>query len=49
LAGISDAKLFCKNKQINLKNKPKIGNFNEKQAQHVLAGKFNKTNNQQQN
>jgi len=22
----SDAKIFCKNKQINLKNKPKIGN-----------------------
>jgi len=32
-----------------LKNKPKIGNLIEKQAQHALAGKFNKTKNQQEN
>jgi len=30
-------------------NKPKTGNFTEKQAQHALAGKFNKTKNQQEN
>ena len=40
---ISDARLFCKNKQVNLKNKPKTGNLTEKQAQHPLAWKFNKT------
>jgi len=45
----SDARLFCKNKQVNLKNKPKIGNLIEKQAQHALAVKFNKTKNQQEN
>jgi len=45
----SDARLFCKNKQENLKNKPKIGNLSEKQAQDALAGKFNKTKNQQEN
>jgi len=45
----SDAKSFCKNKQVNLKNKPKIGNFVEKQAQHALAGRFNKTKTQQEN
>jgi len=39
---LSDTKLLCK-------NKPKIGNFTEKQAQNVLAEKFNKTKNQQQN
>jgi len=33
----SDARLFCKNKQENLKNKLKIGNLTEKQAQHTLA------------
>jgi len=38
-----DARLFCKNKQVNLKNKPKIGNLTEKQAQHALAGKLKKT------
>ena len=27
------------NKQVNLKNKPKIGNFTKKQAQHALSGK----------
>ena len=46
---VSDARLFCKNKQENLKNKPKIGNLSEKQAQYALAGKFNKTKNQQEN
>jgi len=30
-----------------MKNKPKIGNLTEKQAQHALAGKCNKTKNQQ--
>ena len=45
----SDARWFCKDKQVNLKNKPKIGNLTEKQAQHALAGKFNKTKNQQDN
>jgi len=30
-------------------NKLKTGNFTEKQAQHALARKFNKTNNQQEN
>ena len=45
----SDARLFSKNKQVNLKNKPKIGNLAEKQAQHALAWKFNKTKNQQEN
>jgi len=38
----SDARLFCKNKQVNLRNKPKIGNLTVKQAQNPLAGKFNK-------
>jgi len=46
---VSDARLFCKNKQVSLKNKLKIGNLIEKQAQHALAGKFNKTKNQQEN
>jgi len=36
-------------KQACLKNKPKIGNLTEKQAQHALAWKFNKTKNQQEN
>jgi len=45
----SDARLFCKNKQVNLKSKPKIGNLTEKEAQHPLAGKFNKTKYQQRN
>jgi len=35
--------------RLNLKNKPKIGNSTEKQAQHGLAGKFNKTKSQQEN
>jgi len=46
---VSDARLFCKNKQVNLKNKPKISNLTENQAQHALAWKFNKTKNQQEN
>jgi len=29
--------------------KPKIGNLSEKQTQHELAGKLNKTKNQQEN
>jgi len=45
----SDARLFCKNKQCNMKNKPKIGNLSEKQAQHPLPGKCNKTKNRQVN
>jgi len=45
----SDARLFCKNKQENLKNKQKTGNLSEKQALYALAGKFNKTKNQQEN
>jgi len=45
----SDARLFCKNKRIKFKNKPKIGNLTEKQAQPALAGKFSKTKNQQEN
>jgi len=36
----SDARLFCKNKQVNLKNKPKIGNLTEKQAQHAFGKKI---------
>jgi len=36
----SDARLFCKNKQVNLKNKPKIGNLTEKQAPYALAAFF---------
>jgi len=36
-------------KQVNLKNKPKIGNAIEKEAEHALARKFNKTKNQQEN
>jgi len=42
----SDARLFCKKKQVNLKNKAKIGNSTEKQAQNAFPGKFNKTKNQ---
>jgi len=36
----SDARLFCKNKQVNLKNKPKIGNVTEKQDQHAFGKKI---------
>jgi len=32
-----------------MKNKPKIGNLTQEQAQHALAGKCNKTNNRQVN
>jgi len=46
---ISDAWLFCKNKQVNLKTKQKTGNLTEKQAQHALAGKFSRMKNQQEN
>jgi len=46
---ISDARSFCKNKQVNLKNKPKIGKLAEKQAQLALAGKFNKMKHQKEN
>jgi len=42
LSPFSDARLFCKNKL-------KIGNSTEKQAQHALAWKSNKTKNQQEN
>ena len=42
---INDARLFCKNKQVNLKNKPKIGSLTEKQVQQPLARKFNKMKN----
>jgi len=38
----SDARLFCKNKQVNLKNKPKISNLTERQAQHPLSGNSTK-------
>ena len=40
---------FPKNKQAKLKNNLKIGNLTEKQVQNVLAGKFNKTKNKQEN
>jgi len=39
----SDARLFCKNKQTNLKNKPKMGNLTEKQAQRAFGRKIKKT------
>jgi len=45
----SDARLFCKNKQVNLKNKAKIGNLTEKQANMRLARKFSKKKNRQEN
>jgi len=45
----SIARLFCKNKQENMKNKPKIANLTKKQAQYALAGKSNKTKNEQVN
>jgi len=32
-----------------MNNKPKIGNLTEKQTQHALVGKCNKTKNQQVN
>jgi len=49
---VSDASLFYKNKQVNLKNKPKISNLTKKQAQHHmhwLPRKFSKIKNQQEN
>ena len=33
---------FCKNKQVNLKNKPKISNLTEKQAQPTSGKKISK-------
>jgi len=41
----SDARLFCKNKQVNLKNKPKIGNLTKKEYHQIsaLPGNFNET------
>jgi len=33
----SDARLFCKNKQANLQNKPKMGNLTEKQAKRAFG------------
>jgi len=38
----SDARLFCKNKQENFKNKPKMGNLMEKQAQRAFGKKIQK-------
>jgi len=38
--GHSDARLFCKNQQVDLKTKPKIGNLPEKQAQHTSSKKI---------
>ena len=32
-----------------MKNKPEIGNLSQKQAQHALAGKCNKTKNRKIN
>jgi len=45
IRSISDARLFSKNKQENLKDKPKIRNSTEKQAQNALVEKLNKTKN----
>jgi len=36
---VSDARLFFKNKQANLKNKPKMGTLTEKQAQRTFGRK----------
>jgi len=41
------ARLFCKNKQVNLKNKPIIGN--PIKAQMRFVGKLSKTKNNQVN
>jgi len=38
----SDARLFCKNKPANLKNKPKMCNLMEKQAEHAFDRKIHK-------
>ena len=45
----SDSKLFCKNKQVHLKNYTKRGKLREKQNKMRLVRKFNKTNKQQVN
>jgi len=45
----SDARLFCKNKQVNLKNKPKIANLTENKPNMRLARKFNKIKNWSEN
>jgi len=37
-----DAKLFWKNKQANLKNKPKMGNLTEKQGQRAFGREIQK-------
>jgi len=37
-----DARLFSKNKQANLKNKPKMENLMEKQAQRAFGRKIKK-------
>jgi len=39
----NDARLFFKNNQANLKNKPKMGNLTEKQAQRAFGRKIKKT------
>jgi len=44
----SDARPFCKNKQVNLKNKLKIGSLTQKQAQHEFGRKI-KQKKQQEN
>jgi len=36
---VSDARLFFKNKQATLKNKPKMGTLTEKQAQRTFGRK----------
>jgi len=41
-AGYSDARLFCENKQANLKNKPKMGNLTEKEAERAFDRKIQK-------
>ena len=38
----SDARLFCKNKLANLKNKPEMVNLTEKQAQSAFGKKIQK-------
>jgi len=38
----SDARLFCKNKLANLKNKPEMVNLTEKQAQRAFGKKIQK-------
>jgi len=43
VVGDSVARLFFKNKQANLKNKPKMANLTEKQAQRAFGRKVQKT------